>query len=149
MAMQKSMRLALMAAFAVVVVAAALVSAAIVATRTVTSTGSIYAVGVQVFSDSACTIPASSVNWGAVTPGSVASVTLYLKNNGTVPVTLTVSYGTWSPASASSYMTPGWNCTNYALGSGSVVTAALTLTVLASVTGITTFSFAITITGTG
>jgi hypothetical protein len=148
MAMQKSATLALMAVAAVAVVAAALVSAALVTSKTVNSIGSIKAVGVGVYWNSACTNQTSSFSWGAVAPGSTASVTLYVKNNGTVPVTLSASFGNWNPASAASYLTPGWNCTNYVLGTGLVVTAVLTLAVSQSTTGVTNFSFDITLTGT-
>jgi hypothetical protein len=149
MAVQKSATLALMAVAAVVVVAAALVSAALVTSKTVNSNGSVKAVGVGVYWDSVCTNQTSSFSWGAVAPGSTASVTLYVKNNGTVPVTLAVSFGNWNPASAATYMAPGWNCTSYVLGAGLVVAAVLTLTVSQSITGVTNFSFDITLTGTG
>lgn len=149
MAMKKSATLTLMAVVAVAVVAAALVSAALVTSRTVSSTGSVKAVGVGVYWDSACTNQTSSFSWGVVAPGSTASVTLYVKNNGTVPVTLTASFGNWNPASAAGYFTPGWNCTNYVLGTGLVVAAVLTLAVSQSITGVTNFSFDVTLTGTG
>jgi len=148
MAVQKSATLALMAVAAVAIVAAALVSAALVTSKTVNSTGSVKAVGVGVYWDSACTNQTSSFGWGVVAPSSTASVTLYVKNNGTVPVTLTASFGNWNPASAASYLTPGWNCTNYVLGNGLVVAAVLTLAVSQSITGVTNFSFDITLTGT-
>lgn len=148
MAMQKSATLALMAAAAVAVVATALVSAALVTSKTVNSTGTVMAVGVSVYWDSVCTNQTSSFCWGVVSPGSTASVTLYVKNNGTAPVTLTASFGNWNPASAASYLTPGWNCTNYVLGAGLVAAAVLTLAVSQSITGVTNFSFDITLTGT-
>lgn len=148
MAMQKSATLALTVFAAVAVVAAALVSAALVTSRTITSTGSIKSVGVSVYWDSACTNQTSSFSWGVLAPGSTASIKLYVKNSGTIPVTLSASFGNWNPASAASYMTPGCNCTNYALGTGSVAAAVLTLTVSQSITGVTNFSFDITLTGT-
>ena len=148
MATQKSVTLTLMAVVAVAVVAAALASGALVTSRSIASTGTVMAVGVGVYWDSKCTNQTSSLSWGVVAAGSTARVTLYIKNNGTIPVTLTVSFGGWSPSSAASYLTPGWNCTNYVLGNGLVVAAAMTLLVSASITGITSFSFSITITGT-
>jgi hypothetical protein len=149
MAMQKSATLALMAVVAVAVVAMALVSAALVTSRTVSSTGSVKAVGVGVYWDSACTNQTSSFSWGVLAPGSTASIRLYVKNNGTIPVTLTASFGNWNPASVAGYMTPSWNCTNYVLGTGLVLAAVLTLAVSPSITGVTNFSFDITLTGTG
>jgi hypothetical protein len=148
MTMQKSANLVLMAVAAVAVVAVALVSGALVTSRKINSTGNIKAVGVGVYWDSACTNQTSSLDWGALAPGSTGSVMLYVKNNGTVPVTLNISFGGWNPTSAVTYLTPGWNCTNYVLGSGLVVASMLTLAVSQSITGITSFSFDITMTGT-
>ena len=74
--------------------------------------------------------------------------TMYVKNTGTVSVTLNMTVSGWSPASASSYITLTWNQEQTMLAVGQVVTAVLTLTVSSSITGVTTFSNDITITGT-
>jgi hypothetical protein len=71
-----------------------------------------------------------------------------VENSGTVPVTLTMSAGSWNPANASSYITLSWNRQNYTLPAGSSVQALLTLNVSSSIDGITSFTFNITITGT-
>ena len=124
---------------------------ALVATRTVSNTGNIrVATSVQlgVYSDSGCTTALSSVSWGTLDPGATANATIYLKNEGNVPVTLSISASNWNPASASSYFTLTWNRAGYVLAVGSSVQAVLSLTVSSSITGITTFSFDITITAT-
>jgi hypothetical protein len=148
MAMQKSATMVFLALGALAVVLLALVSAALVTTRTISSTGTIAAVGVAVFWDSACTNQTASINWGTLVPNSTGACTVYVKNNGTVPVTLNAGFGNWNPGSASGYMTPGWNCSGYVLGSSSVVAATLTLTVSPNITGVANFSFDVTITGT-
>jgi hypothetical protein len=81
-------------------------------------------------------------------PGSTATATIYLKNEGNVPVTLSISAGNWNPASASSYFTLTWNRAGYVLAVGTSVPAVLSLAVSSSISGITTFSFDITITAT-
>jgi len=121
---------------------------ALVSTRTISNTGSIMAVGIGVYSDSGCTIVLTSISWGALSPGGTATHTIYLKNNGTIPVTLTMATGNWNPASASSYITLAWDRQNYVLPAGSTVQAVLTLNVLSSISGITNFGFDITVTGT-
>ena len=121
---------------------------ALVATRTVTNSGSVTAVGVGVYSDSGCTTALSAISWGTVNPGDVKTYTMYVKNTGNVPVKLNMTVSNWNPSSASSYITLTWNQEKYVLPAGQVVPAVLTLSVSSSVSGVTSFSFDITITGT-
>jgi archaellum component FlaG (FlaF/FlaG flagellin family) len=146
MAMQK----ATMGAVLAIAVMGLMVSAlgALVATRTISNSGSITAVGVGVYSDSGCTTALSAISWGTLNPGDVKTYTMYVKNTGNVPVTLNMTVGNWNPLSASSYITLTWNQEKYVLPAGQVVQAVLTLSVSSSVSGVTSFSFDITITGT-
>jgi hypothetical protein len=126
---------------------------ALVATRTVSNTGNMRVVtspSVQlgVYSDSGCTTALSSVSWGTLDPGTTATATVYLKNEGNVPVTLSISASNWAPSSASSYFTLTWNRAGNVLAVGASVQAVLSLAVSSSISGITTFSFDITITAT-
>jgi uncharacterized repeat protein (TIGR01451 family) len=121
---------------------------ALVATRTISNSGSVTAVGVGVYSDSGCTTALSAISWGTLNPGDVKTYTVYVKNTGTVSVTLNMTIGNWNPASASSYITLTWNQEKVVLPAGQVVQAVLTLTVSSSASGVTSFSFDITITGT-
>ena len=144
MAMQK----ATMASVVVLVVMGLIVSAlgALVATRTISNSGTVTAVGVGVYSDNGCATVLSTVGWGTLNPGDVKTYTMYVRNEGNVPVTLSMGAGNWNPASASSYITLTWDKENYVLPAGQVVQAVLTLTVSSSVSGVTSFSFDITIT---
>jgi hypothetical protein len=101
-----------------------------------------------VYQDSGCTVALPSVSWGTLDPGTTATATIYLKNQGNVPVTLSISAGNWNPASASSYLTLTWNRSGYVLVVGASVQAVLSLAVSSSISGVTTFSFDITITAT-
>ena len=121
---------------------------ALVATRTISNSGSVTAVGVGVYSDSGCTAALSAIPWGTLNPGDVKNYTIYVKNTGTVSVTLNMTIGNWNPSSASSYITLTWNQERVVLPAGQVVPAVLTLSVSSSVSGVTSFSFDITITGT-
>jgi hypothetical protein len=121
---------------------------ALVATRTISNSGSVTAVGVGVYSDSGCTTALSAISWGTLNPGDVKTYTVYVKDTGTVSVTLNMTKGNWNPASASSYITLTWNQEKAVLPAGQVVQAVLTLSVSSSVSGVTSFSFDITITGT-
>jgi hypothetical protein len=119
---------------------------ALTTTQKVSSTGSISAIGVGIYSDNACTTPLTSISWGTLNPGSSINYTIYLENTGNIPVTLSMTTSNWNPSSASSYMTVTWNRGGYALPAGTVVQAVLALTVSSSITNITSFSVDITIT---
>ena len=145
-----AMRKATIGAILVIALMGLMVSAlgALVVTRTISSSGSITAIGVGVYSTSACTTALSSVPWGTVNAGSVTTYTIYVKNTGNAPETLNMTTSAWSPSSASSYITMIWNQTGNALAVGGVAAALLTLTVSSSISGITSFTFNITISGT-
>lgn len=121
---------------------------ALVATRTISNIGSVKAIGVGVYWDSSYTNAVSSINWGELQPGVAKNVTIYVKNEGSVKMKLSMTASNWSPTQASSYMTLSWNRENYVLNPGSVVSAVLTLSVSSSISGITSFSFDVIISGT-
>ena len=120
----------------------------LVSSQTVTSGGTITAVNVGVYTDSACTVNCTSIDWGTLSPGNSTTRTIYVKNTGTAPVTLSMTTTNWVPTNANTYLTLTWNRANYALAAGTSVSATLTLTASASAGAITTFSFNIVITGT-
>jgi len=122
---------------------------ALVVTRTISNTGNVRvppSVELGVYSDSGCTTPLSSVSWGTLNPGDTSTATMYLRNEGNVPITLSAQAADWNPESASSYLTFSWNCDSYVLAPNQVVQALLGLQVSSSINGITGFSFDITVT---
>ncbi len=146
MAMQK----ATIGAVSVIAVMAVIMSAfsALMVSRTISNTGNVRAVGVGIYSDSNCTVSISSISWGALDAGATTSVTIYVKNEGNVAVRLSMTVSNWSPAGTSSYLTLAWNREGTTLNAGSSIQAVLTLSVSSSISGITNFSFDITIAGT-
>lgn len=73
----------------------------LVTTRTVSNSGNIRVVtpsSVQlgVYSDSCCTTALSSVSWGTLDLGTTATATIYLKNEGNVPLTLSINASNWA-----------------------------------------------------
>jgi hypothetical protein len=120
----------------------------LVATRTISNYGNVSAVGVGVYWDSSCTNMVLSIDWGALEPGASVDKTIYIKNEGSLAVLLSMTTEDWSPASASSYMTLSWTRESYVLNSGSVVQAVLTLSVSSGVSEITDFGFDIIVSGT-
>lgn len=126
-----------------------LASSVIMNNKTVSSSGSVKGVGVGVYSDQACTSAISSISWGIINPGSNANKTIYVRNEGNTAATLSMTTSNWNPTNASSYMTLSWNYGGQSLNVSQVVQVKLTLAVSASVSGITNFSFDITITASG
>jgi hypothetical protein len=117
--------------------------------RTVSSVGSVKGIGVGIYWNSACTNRTSSINWGLLEPGSNKTVAIYVRNEGNAVTTLSKAAQNWSPSTAPSYMTLNWNYAGQTLSVNQVLQVKLTLVVLPSIAGITSFSFDITITATG
>jgi hypothetical protein len=117
--------------------------------QTVSSSGSVTAINVGVYSDSGCTQALTSIDWGTNTPGSYVTRTFYVKNTGNSQLTLSMATSSWSPSSANGPITLTWNRENVALNAGQSITATLTLGVSSTISGITAFSVNIVITGTG
>jgi len=115
----------------------------------VASSGTIKTIGVTLFWDNACTNKVTSVSWGTITPGGSVDKYVYVRNDGTTTATLSMSYSSWVPATAASYMIFRWNCSNHALLRNAITCAKLTLTVQPNTTGVADFSFMIFIQAAG
>lgn len=131
---------------AVIVVAAAVV---IVATQSIGSHGHInLSPGIGIYSDAACTIGVSDIDWGNLNPGETAATTFYLKNTGQMTQNYTMRVDTWNPALAADYITVRWNYvegTNYAPGESHPIT--MYLEVATTIQDITDFSNVIHVSG--
>ena len=55
------------------------------------TSGLVVGVNVGVFADSACTQNLTSVSWGSVDPGESVGRTVYVKNTGNAPITLSMA----------------------------------------------------------
>lgn len=122
--------------------------AALTASQNVDLNGTINTINVEVYHDEMCTQPCSNINVGTLNPGSTFTKTIYIKNTGTLPETLTMTTNNWNPTTAGNYLDLSWNRQNYILNSGATCEATLTLTVATNTDSLTTFGFSATITGT-
>ena len=116
--------------------------------KTINNEGNVSSIGVGVYWESACTTAVTTIDWGYLQPGSAKDVTVYIRNEGTVPMTLSMTNGNWDPAGASEDITLAWNREGSQVNAQSVLQAVLTLTVSSSISDISGFSFDVTITGT-
>jgi hypothetical protein len=117
--------------------------------RIISNAGSVKGIGVGIYWDSACTNRTSSINWASLDPGSNKTVTLYIRNEGNAVATLSKAAQNWNPSNVSGYMTLNWNYAGQTLSVNQVLQVKLTLTVSSTVSGITNFTFEITVTATG
>ncbi|MGB9693947.1 MAG: hypothetical protein ACPLYF_03805 [Fervidobacterium sp.] len=116
--------------------------------KTILNTGTVKTAGVSVYWESNCATPVSLIEWNDLVPGENRSTKVYVRNEGSVTVTLNMRTDNWNSTSASSCMELVWNLENYKLTSGNVVEAVLTLKVSSNITNVQGFSFDIIITGT-
>jgi hypothetical protein len=120
-------------------------------TQTLSSTGSIQiqtTADLGVYSDPACTTPKTSLSWGTLQPGGSQTQDCYIKNEGNTALTLSLQTSSWSPSVAESYLDLSWDYNGNPINADAVVHVTFTLSVDSGITGVTTFSFDITIVGT-
>lgn len=118
---------------------------------TLSSSGNIHieaSPGIGVYSNQYGTSPLTSLNWGTLEPGQGQSITTYIKNEGNTPVTLSLQISGWAPPSAQNYLTVSWDYNDQIIDVGEIYQITLTLDVDPDITGITNFSFDITILAT-
>jgi hypothetical protein len=125
------------------------VSGLLTVSKTLTSTGSVKAINVEVYWDLACTQVVSAIDWGTPAPGDSVSRTVYVKNSGSAPMNVSLSASGWVPVEAGNYLTLSWDREGVEVAADGVVQALITMDVSGSITGITDFSFDIVIEGTG
>jgi archaellum component FlaG (FlaF/FlaG flagellin family) len=118
------------------------------AVTSIGSSGVVSSANIGVYQESQCINTVSSINWGTINPGGTATYTVYVKNTGTVTLTLSFTTSGWSPSGASAYFTLTWSYTGSQINPNAVVPITFTLSLSQSVTGVTNFQFQITITGT-
>jgi hypothetical protein len=117
--------------------------------RTFPNTGELNSIGVGVYHDATCETPVSNITWGYVSPGSTQNRTIYIKNEGNTRMILNMTTGNWSPDLASTSILLSWNQEGTQVDAQSnPLETVLTLSVSANITGISTFSFNVNITGT-
>lgn len=117
--------------------------------KTIQCAGTLKAIGIEVFLDASCTQIIADINWGALEAGSTVQKTVYVKNTGNAPVTLHLTTDNWIPVEAATYISLTWDGEGKVLNIDEVAMAALTLSVSATISGITSFSFDIVMEGTG
>jgi len=112
------------------------------------SIGNVTTVGVGAYWDEACTNEVATIDWGTIDPGGSVNKVMYIKNEGNTAITLSLNATNWSPSNAGNYISLDWDYSGQEIAAGGVIQVTLTLTVSSSISGITSFTFDIIITGT-
>ncbi len=125
------------------------VSGLLTASKTLSSSGSVKAINVEVYWDIEGTQTVDNIDWGLPGPGDMVNRSMFVKNSGNSPMNLSLTSTSWTPAEAETHLFLSWNEEGISIDPGEVVMVTLTLEVSEAVTGITDFSFTITIEGSG
>jgi len=96
---------------------------------------------INVYSDASCTKKISNYNWGEIVAGSGKSVAIYVKNDGSIDVTLSLATENWTPENISGDMTLLWNYSGKPLTPNESVRIVLTLKIDQDCPQVPTFSF--------
>jgi len=115
--------------------------------KTLSSSGTIRTLNVGVYSDYPCSQSLASIDWGDLSPGGSVNRTIYVKNTGTAEIKLSMTTTGWNPTNANGPITLVWNKEGTKLSAGQMTTATLNLSVSENITGITTFSHTILLSG--
>jgi hypothetical protein len=110
--------------------------------RAITGEGNI-----EVYWDSKCTKRVSSIDWGLLKPGTNQTVTLFIKNKGKTPVTLSYYTSNWNPSEVTNYLYLSWNYTGQVINFKETTQVSFTLHASENVE-VEAFSFDITTIGT-
>jgi hypothetical protein len=97
--------------------------------------------GVGICWDQTCINTTLAFEFGQINPGSNKTLTIYIKNECSFPVILTLETSNWNPLASADYISLDWNYSGQALNVNEVIPIEITLTVNASIYGISEFSF--------
>jgi hypothetical protein len=126
------------------------VISAIQLSSTISNVGTLkLSAGMGLYWDSGFTNAVTALNWESMSPGTTKSYSIYIRNEGSLPLTLSMSTANWSPSSASNYLTLTWNYNGQTVNANDYVQVTFTLAVSSGVTGISSFSFDINLVGNG
>lgn len=109
----------------------------------VPSTGTVKTVGIQLKDDYGNMV--THIDWEDLTPNTEKDYHAFVVNNGSVPITLTLTTENWNPPEASNYISLTWDYLGDKINPGQTHPIILTLTVSEN-PPFTSFSFDIVIT---
>lgn len=101
--------------------------------------------GIEIYWDAKGTNPVYSIEWGSLEPGTDKEVTLYVKNKGKTPVTLSYFVSNWDSPELDNYLHLTWDYTEQVISFKEVLQVVFTLHASEKAEVVENFSFDITI----
>lgn len=116
--------------------------------RYINATGQLAIVSLQVYWNADGTDAITFLDWGFMEPGGCYDRTVYVKNEGNVPINVSVCSIDWIPENASQFI--NFNCdTEYNIAPNEIRQTLFVLNIASNVQNITTFNFTILVVGEG
>lgn len=147
MKLSERAKLILIVAVAVVVEAAG-VGALMTAITQIENQARMATIGIEVYWDVTGSQVCDYIDWGELTPGGNKTITVYVKNPGSLAITGSFNTSSWDPVETDTYITLSWDFGSLPLLPGRVRTTKLTLDVSPTIHDIESFYFVITVIGT-
>jgi hypothetical protein len=144
----KKVALAVVIMLVLVAVALLITFGGLQSNQQILNTGQITGVGVGVYQDVACTANLTSISWGSIDPGCSTRYLAYIENTGDAVEVLSLAASNWNPVSAGVVLALSWNAP-VTLQPGEIAAVNFTLTAAADTENLTSFSFTITVMGSG
>ncbi len=132
----------------ITLIAVAAVAVALVYRYPISSTGTVKTVGCEVYGNEDLTSVIGAIQWATLSPGDYSTVTIWVKNTGTVPVVLSLESSNFVPAAAQTYLSVTWDYNGAQIAPGAVDEIVMKLSASAQTTGITQFAIDITVVAT-
>jgi hypothetical protein len=104
--------------------------------------------GIEIYWDSKCTTRVSLIDWGSLEPETSKTVTLFIKNKGKTPLTLSHYVANCEPFEITNWLTLTWDYTGQSIEFKEVVQVVFKLYVSENADPMETFSFDIVIVDT-
>lgn len=94
-----------------------------------------------IYWDKKCSNATGSINWGVLESGTTKNLTVYVRNEGNVPFSLSKSLLNWNPSNATADIALTWNYMNQTLAPTDIANLTLTLAVKPDAQILGPFSF--------
>lgn len=97
--------------------------------------------GIRVYWDEDCNHEILSIDWGTIAPGGISEIVVYVRNEQSESIFLSVYTLNWNPSGASQYLSFSWKCANIRIRAGEVIPVTQRLAVSIFVRDIVNFNF--------
>ncbi len=105
------------------------------------NTAIVKSVDIGVYWDSACERPVNIINWGVIEAGQKKTMVVYVRNEGTWDLDLSIWAANWSPAEAETFMNFSSSYQGQPIEVGDTVSISLVLSASSEIRDVASFGF--------